>query len=262
MIQGIFIDIDGTLVSLKTHRAHPKDVVALKKAKAAGVKLFVATGRHIGVREEGYVLDGLYDLFDGFVCTTGQYCFTADGYTVLKNSINPEDVKAVVQMTRKHQIPCTYADEKNLYINMVNDRVIEHNKKIQLPIPPVREMQESDEMLSITLYMTPEEEQNLLKPLLHHSNTVSWMEGIVDILPKSGGKMSGIRAMADYFGIGLDEIMAIGDSSNDLDMILAAAIGVATADAPQELKKHSNFVTSVCEEAGIEKALLHFGVIT
>ena len=261
MIQGIFVDIDGTLISLKTHKANPRDLRALKKAKQAGVKLFVATGRHVAVREEGYVLDGIYDLFDGFVCITGQYCFTADGHTILKTPIDAQDVLSVIQMTRKHSIPCTYADDKNLYINLVNERVRQHNKNIQLPIPTVRRMEPSDELLSITLYMNLEEEQALLKPILKRSTTVSWIDGIVDILPIAGGKMAGIRAVANYFGIGLNEIMAIGDSMNDLDMITSAGIGVATADAPDTLKRHSDFITGTCEDAGIEQALLRYGII-
>ncbi len=45
MIKAIFFDIDGTLVSFKTHKIPESTIQALHTLKAKGIKLFIATGR-------------------------------------------------------------------------------------------------------------------------------------------------------------------------------------------------------------------------
>ena len=45
MIKAIFFDVDGTLVSLRTHTVPQSTQTALARLREKGVKLFVATGR-------------------------------------------------------------------------------------------------------------------------------------------------------------------------------------------------------------------------
>ncbi|MBO7599308.1 MAG: HAD hydrolase family protein, partial [Bacteroidales bacterium] len=45
MIKSLFFDIDGTLVSFKTHRIPDSTVMALEEANRRGVKIFISTGR-------------------------------------------------------------------------------------------------------------------------------------------------------------------------------------------------------------------------
>ena len=44
-IKAVFFDIDGTLVSFKTHKVSSRVVTALKKLQKRGIKIFVSTGR-------------------------------------------------------------------------------------------------------------------------------------------------------------------------------------------------------------------------
>ena len=44
-VKALFFDIDGTLVSFKTHRIPQSTVDALEKAKKNGVEVYISTGR-------------------------------------------------------------------------------------------------------------------------------------------------------------------------------------------------------------------------
>ena len=46
MIKAAFFDIDGTLVSFNTHKIPDLSLDALKRLREAGVRLFIASGRH------------------------------------------------------------------------------------------------------------------------------------------------------------------------------------------------------------------------
>ena len=45
MIKALFFDIDGTLVSMKTHTIPTSAVESIAQAKRKGVQVFIATGR-------------------------------------------------------------------------------------------------------------------------------------------------------------------------------------------------------------------------
>ena len=42
MIRALFLDVDGTLVSFRTHRIAPSAVAALKEARGRGVGVFLS----------------------------------------------------------------------------------------------------------------------------------------------------------------------------------------------------------------------------
>ena len=91
MIQAIFFDVDGTLVSFRTHTIPPSALEALHALRAKGIKLFLATGRHQAM------LRSVQELFpfDGCVTLSGQYCFV--GSRVLRSSpMPPEAVEELV----------------------------------------------------------------------------------------------------------------------------------------------------------------------
>ena len=50
-------------------------------------------------------------------------------------------------------------------------------------------------------------------------------------------KATGLAKVCDYLGIQMNEVMAIGDSHNDLHMIQSVGFGIAMDNAEDELKR-------------------------
>ena len=69
-IKAIFFDIDGTLRDFETKRIPESTKEALRKAREAGILLFIATGRHKLEIEEENLLEDME--FDGYVTLNGQ----------------------------------------------------------------------------------------------------------------------------------------------------------------------------------------------
>ena len=63
MISALFFDIDGTLVSFKTHRVPVSAIEALEKAKAKGIGIYISTGRPLplinNLSEISHLIDGI-----------------------------------------------------------------------------------------------------------------------------------------------------------------------------------------------------------
>lgn len=64
MIKAIFFDIDGTLVSFKTHRIPDSAIEAITKAKAKGIRIYISTGRPFPLINN---LSDIQHLIDGYI---------------------------------------------------------------------------------------------------------------------------------------------------------------------------------------------------
>jgi hydroxymethylpyrimidine pyrophosphatase-like HAD family hydrolase len=64
--------------------------------------------------------------------------------------------------------------------------------------------------------------------------------------------------VADRLGITRAEVCAIGDNTNDEDMVSWAGFGVAMGQAPEALKSLAKYVTGTIVEAGVAQVIEQF----
>lgn len=71
-------------------------------------------------------------------------------------------------------------------------------------------------------------------------------------------KGAGLLKLAEILGVDQHATMAIGDSGNDLAILKAAGIGVAMANADEQIKKQADYITGSNEEDGVASAIERF----
>lgn len=81
---------------------------------------------------------------------------------------------------------------------------------------------------------------------------------LVDITAPSATKGHALKWRAEHLGLKRDEIMAIGDNLNDLDMLEFAGLPVVMGNAVQSLKERGWFITGSHEQSGVATALNQF----
>jgi len=82
---------------------------------------------------------------------------------------------------------------------------------------------------------------------------------LLDIVNPSASKGAGVAAVAAELGVEQDEIMAIGDNYNDLEMLLFAGTGVVMANAPLDLREMQGLhPTASNAEDGVALAIEEF----
>lgn len=64
-----------------------------------------------------------------------------------------------------------------------------------------------------------------------------------------------LEKLAGHLGCTLENVMAMGDSDNDLSMLRMAGLGVAMGNAPDHIKKAAGAVTVSNEEDGVARAI-------
>ena len=256
MIKAAFFDIDGTLVSFKTHQVPDSTIEALNKLRAKGIKTFVATGRHKAV------INNLGDLpFDGYITLNGGMCLV-DNRPIYKHSIPREDVNNFIRYQERNPFPTIVFTEKEIYINYSNRNVESVLKILNFPHLPQKDVvkfQDTEVMQFVSFFQAEQEKQILQE--LPRCEVARWHPLFADIIPRGSSKQVGIDKIAEYFGIGIDECIAFGDGGNDISMLRDAGIGVAMGNATDEVKQNADYVTAPIDDDGILYALRQLNIL-
>ncbi len=71
-------------------------------------------------------------------------------------------------------------------------------------------------------------------------------------------KSIALKELAENLGVKREEILAIGDGMNDLDMLEFAGVGVAMENGAQQAKEVADYVTDSNDNHGVAKAIKKF----
>ncbi len=258
MIKAIFFDIDGTLVSFRTHRVSVSVEKAIRQLRENGIKVFVATGRPF------QVIDNLGDLeFDGYVTVNGSCCYIGRNTVIYRREIPAVAIGHLIRYEEEQEsFPCIFVRERDMFINFKNDQVAEVLRLLNFPELPVRELKEADKsgIFQLVAFFSVDQEKKIMETLPECEAT-RWNALFTDIVPVGGSKRIGMEQIMNYVGIRREEVMAFGDGGNDIPMLDYAGIGVAMGNASAEVQSHADFVTRTVDEDGILYALIHFGLL-
>ena len=83
---------------------------------------------------------------------------------------------------------------------------------------------------------------------------------MIDVLNPICSKGHSLAEWAALRGFGREEVMAIGDNHNDLEMLMFAGIPVVMGNGVPELKKFGWHETSSNDENGVARAIEHFAL--
>lgn len=80
----------------------------------------------------------------------------------------------------------------------------------------------------------------------------------LELNPKGISKASGIEEVCKLLGIEMSQVIAMGDSENDIAMIRAAGLGVAMGNAQDGVKRIADLVTVTNDEDGVAKIIQEY----
>lgn len=256
MIKAVFFDVDGTLVSHTSKTVPEGTRAALAALRQKGVKLIVATGRHVMELSRLPVSDLE---FDGYVTLNGQLCLNEDRTPYYETPFQAPETALLADMFAKKEIPVMLIERNRMYINFVNEGVRKTQEEISSPVPQLGEYG-GGKIYQAIAFVGPTVGQ-MLSDRLTECKITRWNGNAVDIISKGGGKVQGIRAYLEKNGIKREETIAFGDGENDMEMLGYAGIGVAMGNAGDSVKAAADYVTSGVDEDGIFRALKALGIL-
>ncbi|WP_456276046.1 Cof-type HAD-IIB family hydrolase [Bacillus sp. AK128] len=265
------LNIDGTIL-----RPNGRLQKGLKEAvdfvKSRGVYITLVTNRNFPAAKKvakALRLDNL------LVTHGGGFIASSVDAPIINNRISEEKTFNIVQVLENFDCNIRLLHERyslgnrvHLQNNMVARAVIVTGDPLFYPMQFVESLGDSllDFPVStpkIDAYFADQEELERARNTLEQA-----FEGIqlfqdtpqkLEIVGNKVSKKSGLELLGKYLGIELSEMVVIGDSYSDIDMIRDAGLGVAMGNSPVELKKASDWITRTNEQNGATYMIMsHF----
>ena len=265
MCKAAFFDIDGTLVSFKTHCVPASAKRAIETLRSNGIKCFISSGRHLAI------IDNLDDIrFDGYVTVNGGMTYY-NGELIDSNPICPTDVYETLKMVypaecadkqRIKPFAVSFVMKDGLVMNVENDKT--HEVFDQLGVkqkPRLTDLRTvADQSVYQMISFFGKEEEAPILDILSNCESQRWSPLFSDLVPKGQSKVRGIKKLCDIVGADRTEIIAFGDGGNDIAMLRYAGLGVAMGNAADSVKQEADVVCPAVDDDGIEwvvKEVLH-----
>jgi len=235
-IKLVALDMDGTLLNNKG-RISQANREAIMAAKDRGVIVVLSTGRSLLTSREH--ADDL-ELNSYLVTVNGSEIWDENKELVERNLVNSEHIQWMWELSKQH-------NAKFWAINTVRTL---HN---ELP-----EDLHNWEWLKFGFTIDDDTTRELVLNELTAKGefelTNSTLKNI-EVNAAGINKARGLEVVCSRLGIEMKNVMAVGDSRNDLMMIKEAGIGVAMGNAQDVVKKEADWITATNEEDGVAKAL-------
>jgi len=253
------LDLDDTLLN-EEFTISEKNREAIHKAIQKGVTVTLATGRMF---RSTLPYAELLELDVPLITYHGALVKTARSQEEIFHCPVPLDIaNEIIDFTEKR------GNHLNIY---VNDQLFvrEDNEMIRLYVSiadvdfqAVGSLREflKDGPTKITMITTQEDTLrdywDLFSKKYHSTlHVVPSKPYFLEITNARATKGQALKALASTLGIKKEEVIAIGDSYNDLDMIEYAGLGVAVENAREDLKKAADYITASNVEDGVAQVI-------
>lgn len=277
MIKLLASDIDGTIID-KDNRISPYNIEVIKKLNNSNINFTLCTGKtYLMTKELCQKMNATYGVFGNGT----QIINLKTGEEILRNALRKEDIEKCIDIANSNNLHVhIYTDNKiisqsslsymayrnyKLYKDNIDFEVIEDLRQyINLNNPSILKLIISGNNDLCKIKQEILQNQNLavmqIKKYNEYKDKIINEEyEYLDIVPKSINKYNSLKKLCKYLNISNNEIMAIGDNINDIDMIENAAVGVAIGGSYEEVLKKASYVTkNSAKDGGFAEAVYKF----
>lgn len=264
----IVLDLDGTLTnSNKVITPRTKD--ALMKAQCAGKKVVLASGRPTG----GIVklADELrLDEYGGFILSFngGHIINYADGTIVYDKTVPMELTADIYREAKAAGLGIVTYTDSEIILGFAPDQYTELEGKINHM--PLREAEDFVHIVDFPVnkfLLTGDPEvvvaaQEHMREVFGEQLNIFRSEPyFLEMMPQSIDKAYSLSILLDYLKTDRTHMICCGDGFNDRSMIQMAGLGVAMANAQEEVKAAADYITRSNDEDGIADVVYQFMLV-
>ena len=264
-------DLDNTV--LLNGQMRPAVKQALWDLRASGIIPVVSTGRC-----KSMVVPEVASCFQAGSYLNGGYCEAEDGTAI---SVNPMDKSKVEDLFLKVREAggegFFFTSEKRVVsercYSISMNWALQHQKiEYYNLVKSVHDMWKAD-LVEDTLQALRQETRPVVKVETNFPQTelkyefadysthvLGFETAIMDKMSleiTAGGvtKATGVKSIAEHYGYGLENVVAFGDSSNDLAMLRSCGYAVAMGKADDQIKQCAHYIAPPVTEDGAATAI-------
>jgi Cof subfamily protein (haloacid dehalogenase superfamily) len=260
----IVLDLDDTLLN-DEHSLSKRNKEALMTAQELGVKVVLASGRPTF----GMVSIAKDLQLDQY----GSYILSFNGSKIINAKTNEEIFNSTISSEMAHRLydlskregvailsykdesivieePNEYADIEATITGLPMQIVDQFKATITEPVVKAMMLAHPDVLVNV--------EQTLVKEVGEEVSVFRSKPFFLEFTALNVTKGTSLHQLTQKLGIKAEEVIAIGDSYNDITMIEFAGLGVAMGNAPDAIKEIANHVTETNNNDGVAKVVEDF----
>jgi Cof subfamily protein (haloacid dehalogenase superfamily) len=260
-------DIDGTLVD-KNGNISDIDRQALNEIRRAGIMVSLCTGRAargcLKVLEE-LSLDGLHIFFDGaLVCNSDQ---TEEIYS---RPVRADLMQKVCEFAQSYDLALELFTPTRFFISHESGSAAVHSQLMHY-YPVITDLGQvcarENIIMGCIVTNSPEEEEKIKAFRSGFTDTLrfSWTKHpaypdhlFINVTVAGISKGRALSALMAHLGLSKNQVMAIGDGSNDVSLLSAAGLAVAMQNSPDDLLAVADYIAPDIEQHGVAQTLRKF----
>lgn len=262
----LVLDVDGTLIGQGVYPS-PRVTETIKAAQAKGVAVALGTGR---ATEACYHLfrhlhlEGLHVVFDGAAVVEWP-----SNEIVFLRALPPPASRRLIELAREQDLFLEiYAHD--FYFIEKDGKLAEHQRnKLQINslVTDLLTLVDRIKIVKGQLLATDDEQKrraDLITAEMEQYCRMSWSldpsNGIYfgNAVARTVSKAKALRDMVDYLDLGFDQVLAVGDSFNDIPIFEVAGTSVAMGTPPTSLSKLADWIAPPVDEDGVAAVIEKF----
>lgn len=265
-IRLIALDLDGTTLNSKKELTE-RTRQAIVQAAKSGIRILAATGRTFSSLAPEILK--MSEISCAITSNGAVVNRTPDGQILYENCLTPKSVTEMTEKIRKEAVDTEVCSGGQAYIGKeYYDRILQgktqrdiaYVRSTRHPVADIYDflLEHSSEIENINLnFKDLEEKQRWLKQMQSNPDvtpTSSFLYN-VELGGRDTSKGHALAYLMDQWNLDARQVMAFGDSENDLDMIEMAGIGVAMANAVEVVRERADRITDSNDQDGVAKVI-------
>jgi len=265
----IATDLDGTLVN-DARELTERTRNAIINTVKAGILFVTATGRPFGnvavvndlFKSTDPDIDMPFIVFNGAAAHMGK-----SGKLLFERFLDFDLATEAFSIGQKLDIAQIIWTGPRLWANRVCDETVRYRTRSKAPdmtvIPDLEDIKDEVTGVSKVLWITAPEKVTRLRPeMIEHFgerlSCVSSMPHFLEFVSSDAGKGTALVDICKLFGIDRSEVIAVGDSYNDISMLEFAGFSVAVENAHDDVKAVCDHVTLSNNDDGVAAVIEEF----
>jgi len=256
-IEGVFVDLDGTVV----HHAEllPTAIKAVAALQATGVPVVVATGRMF---ISACRFADLLNAADPVICFQGALVGSRSTGEVLHHeqlaADDAREIIAAIVETGEH-INVMTAD--SFYVSEDNAEAQRYAQSARVPVNAVGDLAAwlDQPVTKLVVSGDPERMDALRDDLVPRFGDRAFIAKslpfYLDVAAPGVHKGVGCQFVADLLGLDQQHCVTIGDGENDLELIDWAGFGIAVGGGHPELLRRADWIAPSIDDDGVPRVL-------
>lgn len=253
-IRLICMDLDGTALQNDHHSFTPRLLDALEAAHRKGIVIAPVTGRQYRLLPQLLKEHPVWEDL-AVLCNGAQVRKLGSGECLFRLDIPSGALEMLLEMARRYDLPVEFSIDSTLYLTehslrlqqsdpsltFHRDTILKHHGRIVPSLEPLC----ARTVEKVNLMCIPETlREDVLRDLKDIPVCAVWASSrTMEITHRDASKGSGVQTLCRLLDISPENVMALGDSGNDITMLTQAGLGVAMGNAPDFVKAAADAVT-------------------